>query len=246
MVDVIGFLSFLGGVVAGAGGSFGGKYLWKQYTEPELSIQSEVKALSIEEPTDDGIERVATLFQVLVTNTGKVAAQNARPRVQMKSDDLPSPAEQWWEPPEPDELPDDVDPDDVVEPKLEGMEWEIDTAVVWSEGERPSRITINPGETVSFDLLRLDQRNRNEQKGIQKVDFPSEVGWERPARFEYQITLHEVLPRDPTVISKYQLLNGDWKKSRVEVTSENAEKIQGELEFNEEGGWTQITVEQIQ
>lgn len=242
MVNPLGFLSFLGGVVAGAGGSFGGKYLWRKYTKPELDIEHEVDSVAIRQDTGDALEMVVSVFKVSVTNSGETAAKNCRPRIHLRCSDLPSPVEQWWEPPDPDDLPEDVEPEDMAEPSMEGMELEVDTAVVWSEGSQQSRLTINPGETVTFDLLRIDQRDRNEEKSIQKVQFPSEQGWERTASFYSQIEHHEVLPRDPTAITKYQLANADWDISTIKVTCENAEMVQGQLQFNDELGWIQISV----
>lgn len=243
MVDIVGFLSFLGGVVAGAGGSFGGKYLWKQYTKPELEFDAEVEAVSVQESTDDGIKTVASRFQVFVTNTGKVAAQNARPRLRLSSIELPSPVEPYWEPPDPEDLPEDAIMENVIEPSLEGLDFNIDTPLVWSEGERQSRLTINPGETVSFDLLMIDQKNRDKKQRDQLIEFPSERGWNDPAKMRTQQEGYRNLPKESTVITKYQLINGDWEHSYVEVTSENAEKIRGNLWFFDDKGWTQIRVE---
>lgn len=245
MVDIFGLLSFLGGVVAGAGGSFGGRYLWSVYTKPKLEFDWEADSVALREEKGDSIQMVASIFRVSVTNNGKTAATNCRPRIHLKCTDMPSPVEKHWEPPDPEELPEDIDPEDVAKPTLEDMKFEIDTALVWSEGSQPSRITINADETVSFDLLMVDQRNRNTaEERLYKVKFPSEQGWDRPAKFYTQHDRFAELPQDATGITRYQLANADWDLSYVEVTGENCDKITGDLRFSDEHGWVQITVDQ--
>lgn len=244
MPDLVGIFSFLGGVVAGAGGSFGGKYLWQKYVKPELELHSEANAIAIHEERENSVQRIASLFRISVTNNGKTAATNCRPRIHLKSTDIPSPIEKDWVPPEPEELPENIDSDDVTKPSLEGMDFEMSTALVWSEGPERNRVNINANETVAFDLLMIDQRDRHKaEERLYRIKFPSEHGWDRPAKF-YTGRSDFKIPPQPTTITKYQLDNTDWEKAHIEVTSENAEKSHGELSFDDEYGWIQVYINQ--
>jgi len=103
----------------------------------------------------------------------------------------------------------------------------------WSESTHPSRITINPGETASFDLLKVDFEAHDERN---QAYLPSEVGWEENTALQYRFfdsgevfdTVQFLVPR---VIEE-----SDWTGSQVEVTAENAEKdrLSIDMSWNDE------------
>ncbi len=113
-----------------------------------------------------------------------------------------------------------------------GCTYQIDYSTVWSENNYPSRLTVNRGESVSFELLKVKETSEG-----QVVQFPSESGWESPAaiqkwneEFKYGLPEGKPLAREennPELLEELDIemvANIDWLDGSIDLYSENAKK----------------------
>lgn len=112
-------------------------------------------------------------------------------------------------------------------------EYRISTPVCWSEGDYPTRQTINRKETIGFDFFRVATRGIDEY-----VRFPSENGWP-----DYSQLIVEPLPsfaenadgivtsveRSDTELE--EISDVEWKISTVKVTAQNASSAEAEIDI---------------
>lgn len=113
--------------------------------------------------------------------------------------------------------------------------YEIDRTVCWAEGNNPSRITINPGETAEFEFFKIAIEEQNEEvlKTSTKfsVKFPSSepssknsniIQWKYDSGFNRieGAEFHEDLDKE-----LFESL--EWDLNEIVVTSENTDRIDG-------------------
>lgn len=117
--------------------------------------------------------------------------------------------------------------------KTKSHTYKIQTSTHWSEGDYPTRETINRGETITFDFCRTGKIGSNFC-----VRFPSELGWP-----SYTTVLKVPTPWkkkstsgvSPTVtkntIDITELEEIEWETITVKVTAENAKPIEATLDI---------------
>jgi hypothetical protein len=196
MADVLSLLAAaaVGGLIA----DIAGKSAWSYLRRPKLEISEQVKTRKIIRRGQRGRDtEVGILYQTTITNNGETAAKNCKPRLILNGDRHN------------------------VGDENKDYEHTAEAFVCWSESAHPSRITINPGETVSFDLLKVDFEAREERN---EVYLPSEVGWDENTPLQYRDLDSGEVYDIVQFIAPMVIEDTNWSDSWAEVTAENAEK----------------------
>lgn len=204
MADILSLLASaaIGGLIA----DIAGKSAWSYIRRPKLEVSEKVKTRKIiEDKWDSHYTEVGVLYQTTVTNRGKSAAKNCKPRLTLNGERYDAGDENT------------------------DYEHTAEAFVCWSESGHPSRITINPGETVSFDLLKVDFEAREERN---EIYLPSDVGWEENTPLQYRDLDSGEMYDTVQFIAPIVVEDTNWSGSYIEVTAENAEKDTASIDIS--------------
>lgn len=191
-------------------------FTWRWYTKPELHLSDSASASFETDETGDITHRV---FRIPIENTGRTAAGNCKPELRMKG-------------------------------TLNGDVYEVNQQLTWAEGNNPQRITLNANENAEFDLVRV---NSEEVDGY--IDVEPTLFVELPGNDQWggddSITIWErengraIGASVPNRIDRSKFTQIDWDVAQVVVTSDNANKEEGDLvfQFGTEKGMVGLDIE---
>jgi hypothetical protein len=177
-------------------------FAWRWYTRPKFYLADSASA-SFE--TDDNGDITHRVFRVPIENTGRTAAGNCKPELRMEG-------------------------------TLDGDFYEVNQQLTWAEGNNPQRINLNANERAEFDLMRVSSEEPDGYIEVEPtlfVELPGNEQWGG----DDSITIWEqedgraVSASVPARIDRSDFTQISWEVAQIVVTSENAEKEEGELTF---------------
>jgi hypothetical protein len=177
-------------------------FVWRWYTSPDLHLADSASASFETDEIGDITHRV---FRVPIENAGRTAARNCKPELRMEG-------------------------------TLDGDMYEVNQRLTWAEGNTPQRITLNADENAEFDLIRISSREADDYPDSETTLFVELPGKDRWGDDD-SITVWErendraVGASVPNRIDRSEFTRIDWDVAKIVVTSENAEKEEGELSF---------------
>lgn len=126
--------------------------------------------------------------------------------------------------------------------KQDGNVYDVESTVCWAEGDHPTRITINPGETAAFEFFKITVEE--EEEGVLKtkksfyVQFPDTGGENVTGDIVEWVNDDESSKvqgaKFHDKMTKNQFEEMKWEENRVIVTSENTDRIDGYVTLDSE------------
>lgn len=196
---------FFVGVLSGVLANFAGNLIWRRYKKPSLGFEPTGAARFQVDDTGSVNGRV---FRVLVNNSGKEAALNCKPKLNLEG-----------------ELEGDI------------YEIETSLTWAESNDPSRITINQDETATFNLFTMYSEQAGQTVSYGLQFfIEFPNEMADEDPniVRWEYndqnQLSGADFLNR----LDKEDFTDMNWINRTIKVTSENAPAVEAEFSLDED------------